>query len=144
MKKRGAGNGESRKRRLTELHRYLSTLRNFMLLAHWELSVREGVDDDDSVLEVEVGDTLRHFTVSVGASFWTLTAQDQREYCVHELIHVHLEALEHALIDAVKAHLPDAAYQVALASHRRANEFATDALARACAEKFPLPSSALR
>lgn len=80
----------------------------------------------------------RTATIHWGESFWTLSRSDQRNTVVHELIHIHLDAIASVVTD-MGEQLGDYVHSVVQDNHHRAIEFATDGLATAVSGRFSLP-----
>jgi hypothetical protein len=120
------------------LARYISDIAREYGLSGWTIVGHEGTDSEDHAAEVTClfGRKVAHLNLS--ADFASFTPEEQRQTVLHELTHIHLDqmnSLMHSVLPEVMG-LP--AYSAFFAGYNQAMEHATDAIAVAIADKFPL------
>jgi hypothetical protein len=118
---------------------YCRQLANLIGLTHWRIDLEPGDPDDDALASMRVISGQQRAMLKIGRGYTADTPEDQRSTMLHELIHVHLWPCDD-VIEAVGPLLGTAAANLATSQHNLAVERATDSLAVAIAEHFPLPA----
>jgi hypothetical protein len=121
------------------LARYIFTIAKEFGLRDWDMYLLgDPPDTETAAASVECIYGRRKANIRVGVEFHHASPEEQREVVLHELIHVHF-AQTRALIDEV---LPDLlgkpAFVAFREAYRQADEHATDAIANAIADRYPL------
>jgi len=108
-------------------------LRDWQLYAHFDEDLGDGVSAATACV-----DNRRVAHVKFAPSFFNLRPEEQRETVLHELLHVHMWQIT----DYVREVLPDLigkpAFVVMEAAFNRLDEQATDAIAAAIGDRYPL------
>jgi hypothetical protein len=108
-------------------------LRDWTFILDYETSALVG---ENARIDVTYG--RRVATICWGETFWAESRKDQRNTVVHELLHVHLDAIQ-AVARDMEEQLGTFAFSVFNDNHHRQTENATDAIAAAISGHFPLP-----
>jgi hypothetical protein len=116
---------------------YLRRLADRMVLADWAIVLARWRADADAHASVSVMHTKNRAIIELSDGFEALSLAEQREHCVHELIHCHLERACHVWTAFAEARGDDAT-KMAQAAFLDALEIGIDALARAFAPALPL------
>jgi hypothetical protein len=118
---------------------YTRKLAALIGLGHWRIDFEVEPADEDSDASIRVISGQQRALLRIGKTYAGQTPEDKRATILHELIHIYLwpcsEAAEHA-----QPHLGTTAAALFTAQHDLTIERATDALAVAFAEHFPLPA----
>ena len=109
-----------------------------MHLKQWTLKVSADIPSDDSWADIEVSDNLWEATVRISGDFFKETPESQRRILAHELMHVHLAALER-LMGSMEGVLGSQAYEVVDKLWDTEGERVAEALSFIVAEVLPLP-----
>ena len=117
---------------------YLNAHRDVMHLKQWTLKVSADIPSDDSWADIEVSDNLWEATVRISGDFFKETPESQRRILAHELMHVHLAALER-LMGSMEGVLGSQAYEVVDKLRDTEGERVAEALSFVVAEVLPLP-----
>ena len=117
---------------------YLNAHRDVMHLKQWTLKVSADIPSDDSWADIEVSDNLWEATVRISGDFFKETPESQRRILAHELMHVHLAALER-LMGSMEGVLGSQAYEVIDKLWDTEGERVAEALSFVVAEVLPLP-----
>lgn len=117
---------------------YLNAHRDVMHLKQWTLKVSADIPSDDSWADIEVSDNLWEATVRISGDFFKETPESQRRILAHELMHVHLAALER-LMGSMEGVLGSQAYEVVDKLWDTEGERVAEALSFVVAEVLPLP-----
>ena len=117
---------------------YLNANRDVMHLKQWTLKVSNDIPSDDSWADIEVSDNLWEATVRISGDFFKETPESQRRILAHELMHVHLAALER-LMGTMEGVLGSQAYEVVDKLWDTEGERVAEALSFVVAEVLPLP-----
>jgi hypothetical protein len=123
------------------LGKYVRLIADRIGLRDWSLEVRPEPPNEVSALatcEPVFGRKLA--VLRVCDRFRSLTAAEQREIVVHELLHCHLAAAADAVRLDLPHVVPDHTFQVFWSSYERAVEYAVDGLTAAVAPHLPLIS----
>lgn len=120
------------------LVRYMSDLTREYGLGSWRIIVHEGCTEDDHAAEVSCVYGRRIAHVNLAADFASYPPEEQRSTILHELTHIHLDQMNSLIDETLPAAMGAPAYTAFLAGYRQAMEHATDAIAMAIADKFPL------
>lgn len=118
---------------------YLHQLAGPLLLADWEITLKRAETTSDCYAQVWVMDTENHLFVRLDEGFWGGSAEDRREWLVHELVHAHLDRPERVMTQL--AEQMDSYPEVKLAKALLHNEIevCVQRLARIIAPTLPLP-----
>ena len=117
---------------------YLNANRDVMHLKQWTLKVSNDIPADDSWADVEVSENLWEASVRLSGDFFKETPESQRRILAHELMHVHLAALER-LMGSMEGVLGSQAYEVVDKLWDTEGERVAEALSFVVAEVLPLP-----
>lgn len=117
---------------------YLNANRDVMHLKQWTLKVSNDIPSDDSWADIEVSDNLWEATVRISGDFFKETPDSQRRILAHELMHVHLAALER-LMGTMEGVLGSQAYEVVDKLWDTEGERVAEALSFVVAGVLPLP-----
>ena len=118
---------------------YLNANRDVMHLKQWTLKVSADIPADDSWADVEVSDNLWEATVRISGDFFKETPESQRRILAHELMHVHLAAMER-LMGSLEGVLGSQAYEVLEKLWDTEGERVAEALSFIVAGVLPLPN----
>ena len=119
---------------------YIRQLGDLLLLRDWELDLsREGTND---WAEIKVSDVENQATVKLGADWVQHTPDEQREFLVHELLHVHTDRIHRLMSQLAEQWSENSACQFAKEAHRKETEIVVNTLARIIAPMLPLPEDA--
>lgn len=112
---------------------HVQVLAPTLRLADWDIRLDfDNPASEDSDAQIFRNDGQKRATVRFGPAFLTLSADDQRQTLVHELVHCHLFALHEVAAAAFKL-LPEPARELAATLMNDQVELATDGLADAIA-----------
>lgn len=117
---------------------YLNANRDVMHLKQWTLKVSNDIPADDSWADIEVSDNLWEATVRISGDFFKETPESQRRILAHELMHVHMAALER-LMGTMEGVLGSQAYEVLDKLWDTEGERVAEALSFVVAGVLPLP-----
>ena len=118
---------------------YLRLLADQMGLRDWEITLAPEQDSDpEAAASCSTTYGRKYATIRFGAGFFEDTPEEQRYYCVHELLHCHLYPIHLALASA-QGRLGSDAYGVLESGHHDAMEWAIDGIGVAYAKFLPLP-----
>ena len=118
---------------------YLNANRVVMHLTQWTLKVANDIPADDSWADIEVSENLWEASIRLSNDFFKETPESQRRILAHELMHVHLAALER-LVGTLDGVLGSQAYEVLEKVWDTEGERVAEALSFVVAERLPLPS----
>lgn len=110
------------------VQRYLRELADALHLKDWRVVLMPGEARPGAIAEVVVTWGQRHAEVRLCEDFPRRPEPVRRNALVHELIHLHMDAV-HRAIDHVEGELSQGAWRVLERTHRLAIEHATDAMA---------------
>jgi hypothetical protein len=117
-------------------------LADAMGLRDWTVTVKHDEHgkelDEDAYAQVVVTYGQQHAAITLSHDIMTATEDHKRWVVVHELVHCHTDQTMHVLV-AMKDGLSPEVYRLAEATHRRACEQATDAIAKSWAKFLPMP-----
>lgn len=118
---------------------YLRELADLMGLRDWTITFNEDAPaEEDAGGRVEIVYGRKYASIQIHAAWTTDTPETLRYYCVHELVHAHLEPMRWAL-NSVQTLLGSMAFEVLEGAHTDALEVAIDGIAREWATHLPLP-----
>ncbi len=120
------------------LSSYLRDLADALLLRDWEITLERGWSDSDAYATISVWAEENHANVKVCEGFFGHPASERRETLTHELLHLHINPIKHALQNA-RSNLGEHTYGVVEGMMDDATEFAVDGIARVLAAYLPLP-----
>lgn len=119
------------------LGRYVRALADDLGLRDWSLILKRDPPSDEAALaSVNAIEGRKLATVRVCSEYRELTADEQRQTVVHELLHCHLAEGFHYLSKVLRPALGTAADAV-LEAFRLKIEYAVDAIATESANRFP-------
>jgi hypothetical protein len=128
-----------RKRERRDLEAYARRVADEMGLRDWEIAVGEQPCENGNAAAVACTYGRKHALIEVGRDFRDDTAEEQRHYIVHELVHCHLEAADNMVEQDLEFALGAHADRVFSDGFKRQLEYGIDALATALAPHLPLP-----
>ena len=118
---------------------YLNANRVIMRLTEWELKASDDLPPDDAWADIEVSANLWVATIRLSNDFFKLKPREQRRVLAHELMHVHLHA-----IDRMVAHLDGIlgaeAFTLFDSQFDTESERVCEALSFIVAERLPVPN----
>lgn len=117
---------------------YLNANRDVMHLTQWTLKVSNDIPADDSWADIEVSDNLWEATVRISGDFFKESPESQRRILAHELMHVHMAALER-LMATLEGVLGSQTYEVMDKVWDTEGERVAEALSFVVAPVLPLP-----
>lgn len=118
---------------------YLRQLADVMGLKDWEIHLqRKRPDNPNHAACIQSIYGRRHANVWVDDAFLDDAPESQRETLTHELLHLHINPIKHALQNA-RSNLGEHTYGVVEGMMDDATEFAVDGIARVLAAYLPLP-----
>jgi hypothetical protein len=122
--------------RVTE---YLNANRHIMRLTEWELKISDDLPPDDAWADIDVSQNLWVATIRLSNDFFKLKPREQRRVLAHEMLHIHLHA-----IDRMVAHLDGIlggeAFTLFDSQFDTESERVCEALSFIVAERLPLPA----
>lgn len=101
------------------------------------------VSDDGAQGAIDVNYPASYGKLMVAPGFFSIPAQDQRHFIVHELTHAHMVRWDDVL-QVVRPLLSKRAYRSSKEAFWRAEERVVDAVATGVAHLFPLPKKCPR
>lgn len=123
---------------------YLAKLQLIMRLADWEIVVNfEQNADEDCLAEIKAVEQQRRAELVFGKQFFTISAFDQRQTLVHELMHLHTANMEEMTREAIEAGMGKRAVKAFGGAFMCESERVVDALADVVApllEPYELPA----
>lgn len=117
--------------------RYIRSLANLLLLADWEIHLSRELSD--AWASVSIKDVENLATIKLGAEWVQHSPDEQREYLVHELMHVHCDRPQRVMAQLAEQWSENSACQFAKEAHRKETEILVNNLARLLAPMLPLP-----
>ena len=127
---------------LTALQSYIRQCADLLGLTDWEVELRpEPPDDPIAGACVEWTDAKRYAHIKLPTDFLSFTQDKQREYIVHELIHLHFANAEDVIrLDLFECReLSRNLYTMLWLSFKRQMEYGVDQMARVVALSLPHP-----
>lgn len=119
--------------------RYIRHLGDALLLRDWELDLSRENSSNDSWASINVSDVANQATIRFGLEWPQHTPDQQREFVVHELLHVHADRLQRVIVQLAEQWSENSACQFAKETHRKETEILVNSLARLLAPHLPLP-----
>jgi len=121
------------------LSAYVRRLANEMGLGGWKVNIASGVTDSNTAYaETTIWDERFQGDILLNRDWHPTSKEELREIVVHELVHLHLADLDHALY-AMETLLGKPAYAVAVDRYRTDREKAVQQIARFWAPHLLLP-----
>lgn len=118
---------------------YFARLRPLLLLGHWRLDFpREAPTNADAAASVQAMERRNIATIRLGEGWYAASREAQRQYAVHELLHLHLARLDFAIGDFARV-TDDQSYGIIRTAVSRHLELTVDGLADVLAPLLPLP-----
>jgi len=118
---------------------YLNAHRPVMRLTEWELKASDDLPPDDAWADIDVSENLWVATIRLSNDFFKLKPREQRRVLAHEMLHIHLHA-----IDRMVAHLDGIlgreAFTLFDSQFDTEGERVCEALSFIVAERLPLPN----
>jgi hypothetical protein len=133
------GEGLTDKQRKSLL-RYLGGITAYLGLTEWEVRLAdEPCEDPSHAATVQCVPGRKIATIQLAADWFTQSPAQQRHVLIHELIHIHTDQEFQYIEDSLPEMIGSMAYFPWEKAYRNLHEHATDALAKALAEHFPVP-----
>lgn len=117
---------------------YLRDLCDRMGLRDWTPVVFEDHADDGYGAQVQCTYGRKRFKVRFACGFDHLDPEEQRETCVHELLHAHWGAMDQVIYDTRQSQNKDWMHRLADTIHLH-HEYGIDAVANVLSPFMPLP-----
>jgi len=128
-----------RKRDRRELERYVRWVADEMELRDWTIEVSsEPPGRDDAIATMQPVDGRKLAVMRLCPGFRDREAEDQRHTIVHEILHCHFAAADHAVENDLEGLLGKPADGIFYEAFRRSLEYGIDATAAAVAKHLPL------
>ena len=105
-------------------------------LSHWTVRVSDDAAPDDAHADTSPHSQATTATIRLGASFWTQSAEEQRNTLAHELVHLLLCRVDQ-MSDALEETLGSAGWSVWRPLYENEHERAVDAIALLLAPHLP-------
>jgi hypothetical protein len=119
---------------------YLRALASLLRLKDWDIRLDRGDPESNSAwASNSLTFGRRRATVRMHSALLNEAPEDQREACIHELLHCHFDPLDDAMGDALDLLGDDKATKLARDVYNRQREHALDHIATAIAPLLPLP-----
>lgn len=126
--------------RYASYREYTRDLADRLLLKDWEITLkRDTPARKDCYAAVHVMATENHAIIRLDDDFWHGTAEDRREWLVHELLHCHLDRPNQIVEQLADQWDENSACQFAREAHRKETEVCVQRFARLLAPFMPLP-----
>lgn len=121
------------------LSAYLRVMADAMALKDWAIHLqRKTPENPNHQAAVQSVYGRRHANIWVDSAFFDDSPEEQRQTITHELLHLHINPIKHALQNA-KTNLGDHTYGVVEGMMDDATEFAVDDISAVLALGLPLP-----
>lgn len=125
------------------LARYMAVIANEFGLRDWDVTLHaeepgDGNDGGDALASVECVYGRRKAHIRVASAFDEVTPEEQRNAVLHELIHIHTEPMRALLRTTLPKIMGLPAFETFWPAFTQADEHATDAIAAAIGDKYPL------
>jgi hypothetical protein len=117
---------------------YLRALADKMALRDWTIITCEEPAEDGCVATARCSYGRKTVSISFQVGFDRLPPEEQRQTCIHELLHAHWGAMDQVIHDTKQAQNKDWMHRLADTIHLH-HEYGVDALADVLAPFFPLP-----
>lgn len=117
---------------------YITKLQGLMHLTHWDIGVVEGSAAPGNYAQVQTITGRYSALIHLCDEWESLSREDERQYVVHELLHVHQAMIHPFLSVDLKEHLAPAMWELVNAGFDRQMEYMTDDLSNIIAPLFPL------
>lgn len=118
---------------------YVRHLGDLLLLQDWELDISREGPSGNAWASINVCEVEDQATIKLGAEWGQHSPEEQREYLVHELMHVHTDRARRLVVQLAKQWNENSACQFAEEAYRKENEILVNTLARLLAPGMPLP-----
>lgn len=120
--------------------KYTRELADLLLLRDWEITLtRDAPINEDATAAVSVMDVENRASIYLSGRYWHQTAEERREYLVHELLHCHLDRCKRVMGQLADQWDENSACQFAREAHRKETEICVQKFARLLAPFMPLP-----
>ena len=117
--------------------RYIRQLGDLLLLRDWELDLSR--EFSSAWASINTKEVENQATIKLGAEWEQHSPDEQREYLVHELMHVHCDRPARVVAQLADQFGEEGACQFAREAHRKEIEILVNNLARLLAPTLPLP-----
>ena len=125
--------------RYDALEAYVEACLPMLHLTHWKITLIHDVAPEDRYADIEPNEQGRTANLRVGNLFWGQKPDEQRLTIAHELVHLHLCRLDHA-VDRLEPVLGSAAWTPWAGVFEDVYERTTDAVASVVAPHLPVPT----
>lgn len=115
---------------------WVASVLPMLRLSHWQVRVSDDAAPDDAHADTSPHSQATTATIRLGASFWSLNAEEQRAVLTHELVHLVLCRLDQ-MSDALEDSLGSVGWSVWRPLWEDEHERATDAVALLLAPHLP-------
>lgn len=119
--------------------KYVRHLGDLLLLQDWELDISREGPAGNAWAAINVCEVEDQATIKLGAEWGQHSPEEQREYLVHELMHVHTDRAARVISQLAAQFDQESACAFAREAHRKENEILVNTLARLLAPVLPLP-----
>src|ERR1039458_5728905 len=117
---------------------YVRTVADMLGLKDWVIEVSDEPADEQYDAFISMRECQKHATLYIGHSYWADSPEEQRHTIVHEMLHPHLDQMQR-LIERNSEVFGSVPAAILIGQHKVDLEFATDAIAAAISQHFPLP-----
>ena len=121
---------------------YVRDLGDALLLRDWELDLSRENAGNENWASIKVSDVENQATLRFGLEWGQHAPEEQREFLVHELMHVHADRPARVMAQLAEQWSENSACQFAREAHRKETEILVNTLARLLAPTLPLPPEA--
>lgn len=119
--------------------RYIRQLGDALLLRDWELDLSRENAGSDCWASINVSEVENQATIRFGMEWPQHRPDEQREFLVHELLHIHADRPQRVMAQLAEQWGENSACQFAREAHRKETEILVNNLARLLAPGLPLP-----
>ncbi len=126
------------KDKLDQLSEYVGFLMRHMRLQHWTVKVESQHSDDGLGASIQCVYGRLMAYLRVADDFWECPIEEQRETLVHELIHLHFDAMDRVARN-LEGVLSKEGFEIHSRVHMASMETGVDAMATVLAQHIPLP-----
>lgn len=121
---------KKRRKQYKEARKEFEKMRSFLFLNHYTLTFRPNSKPGGkhTAADVSVSATRKVAVIRLGDDFYNASAEERRHYVLHELLHIHLTAMDYAVSD-LKYQVTASVWDVFYRNFNRQLELAVDALA---------------
>jgi len=117
---------------------YLRELADQLALKDWTVVTLESPAEDNCVAQSQCTYGRKRISISFQVGFDRLPPEEQRQTCIHELLHAHWGAMDQVIHDTKNSQNKDWVLRFSDTIHLH-HEYGVDALADVLAEFMPMP-----